>query len=732
MASLRLTRDANGVPRILCDDLEGCYRGLGQVHARLRPLQTLVLTAAARGELMASLWPTAPAERIDVTVARLRLRERAAAAVAQLAPRPRRLLWAYLRGVREGFVGRPPPAWLRFALRGLRPPEAEDVAAALLLTAYLSQGEGQARMERATVALVQHGAQAHAMRALLGPAADGLDADLLRRVPPLSLQLGGTPAAGGSNAWAVGAARSASGHALLAGDPHQPVGELPGMFLEVRARMASGDYLLGATVPGLPAFVVGRSRRLAWSGTFAFADNHDLTVEQREGDKIRRADGKWAPVRRRAATLGRRVGPSLQHHHDEVDDAVLLPEGRCAKVPPTSARRASPSSHVLAEHWAAHQGLGATLSAFLQLPLAYDVAEARTMLASTSTLNLQFVLADRKGYVCRQRAGATPRRRAGWSGLVPASGWEEDAWTGLETPEPAPVLGGPAPSERRRRKEQRGAGAQDAADAQAVVVAANDGALPWATLPQPDYRAQRIAHLLSARSQHDVRSFCAMQADIYSLQGMRLRPTLLAKLAPGPLHRALSAWDGRCDAASHGAHAFALARKAALEALAPTLGGDAWRTLLQHSELGTWWCKALDDALMAPSTWTGPAGSSLAVALANVAKQTPRPWGEVQRLTTRHQLFGRAGGAGTVPLVGSLATVCQGNILGGPDGVQAIAPAYRMVCDLGEDALHTCGFGGGDEKVHFSRQRTALRAWQEVAHHVLRPPTGEERPLEAT
>ena len=67
------------------------------------------------------------------------------------------------------------------------------------------------------------------------------------------------PRLAGSNAWAVAPSRSATGHALLASDPHLEVNRLPAIWYEAVLSW-DDDYVMGATLPGCPLFAVGAHR----------------------------------------------------------------------------------------------------------------------------------------------------------------------------------------------------------------------------------------------------------------------------------------------------------------------------------------------------------------------------------------------------------------------------------------------------------------------------------------
>ena len=130
----------------------------------------------------------------------------------------------------------------------------------------------------------------------------------------------------GSNNWAVSPRRSATGHALLAGDPHLEL-TLPSIWYEAHlvvhrppssslARPRAGGAeeagldAYGVTIPGVPGIVIGFNRHLAWSFTNTESDVLDMyleTVDNVQNPTAYLLDGTWRPVERRLERyLGRK------------------------------------------------------------------------------------------------------------------------------------------------------------------------------------------------------------------------------------------------------------------------------------------------------------------------------------------------------------------------------------------------------------------------------------------
>ena len=103
-----------------------------------------------------------------------------------------------------------------------------------------------------------------------------------------------------SNNWAVAPSRSASGLALLAGDPHLEL-TLPSIWYEVH--MVSGTRDVGGVAsPGLPGIAIGYTRALAWSFTNTGGDVMDFwreTVDNAALPRTYELDGKPEPLEMR-------------------------------------------------------------------------------------------------------------------------------------------------------------------------------------------------------------------------------------------------------------------------------------------------------------------------------------------------------------------------------------------------------------------------------------------------
>ena len=82
---------------------------------------------------------------------------------------------------------------------------------------------------------------------------------------------------GGSNSWVISGNLSDTGYPIVANDPHLE-NSMPSFWYLANLVMKD-NYIKGGSVPGLPLFLNGRSKKNSWSSTILYYDNLDLYEE---------------------------------------------------------------------------------------------------------------------------------------------------------------------------------------------------------------------------------------------------------------------------------------------------------------------------------------------------------------------------------------------------------------------------------------------------------------------
>lgn len=692
MKRASITRDESGVPCITASTHADLLWGLGYCHAQDRGMQMLLMRILGEGRASEHLDSSDATLQMDVFFRRMNWTAGNDADAAELPADTRTLMDAYVEGVNARFRERTP--W-EFKLLRYKPPpwRLEDCLLLAKMTGYLTLAQSQGEIERLFIELVQAGIPRAKLDELFPGILGGLDEELLRKVQldepvvPASVKWGCAAARMmASNNWAVSGAMTASGKPMLASDPHLEVNRLPNVWCE--AVLQSPDrFSMGATMPGLPLILVGRSADLAWGPTYACMDAIDSWIEHcRDFCYRREVDGadQWLPFRKRCETILRKKKPPYQIVFWENDRGVL------AGVP-------WKHEYCLVTRWSGSSSSAASFVHALKLWLAGTVEEGMECLGRVQSA-FNWVLADRHGSIGYQMSGLMPKRREGVSGFVPLPGWKpENDWQGFVDYHDLPRCLNPP---------------------EGFIVTANQdlnalGNAKPINVPMAGYRARRIRDWLAGCSEKlTVRDFAAMHYDVHSPQAERFMPILRPLLPDTNAGRILAAWNCGYEPESEGAYLFERVYHALLkEVFAPGGLGPAFDFLA--AETGTFiaFHRCFDRVIMAEdSAWFDgrPREEILRAAIAAGLSGPVRRWGDVQKLTMANILLGgklpRFFGfdRGPVTIRGGRATVHQGQIYRSAGRTTSFIPSFRIIADMAELCAHT-NMPGGPSDRRFSK-----------------------------
>ena len=698
----RVSVDLNGTPGVLTETVAGAYWGLGWIHGFYRPMQTLLIATAGRGEMSQRLVSNDELVQMDALIHRHGIVEAGRRGVDQIPEPASAWLDAYLTGVSAGLRKAKLPWEYRLLATKIPPPDRASVVSSILISGFLGLAQSQERMERALVESVREGADPRLLETMFDPFLEGWQPSRFQELQ-LPSSLGSASnllfPVGGSNAWALDGRWTNSGKPMLAGDPHLQISQTPGLFLETRAQVGT-DYWLGATIPGLPGFAVGRNKHLAWAGTFGVADNVDFFIEEVANQQIRTSASSFEEPARRRVKLKRRFKRDLDIEF--IDTPMGTLEGDLEI-----------EGYRLSSKWSSSLRPWEAITSFLTLPTCQSSKEAERCLEKAHSLSLHFVTADTGNDVRLFHLGMLPERDH--SGLYPVEAWRDPhPWTGrrhgLELPRERPEDGLVASANEARQF----------ADGRVL-----------STLPQASYRLDRIESLLRERQDHGFDSMRAIQLDLYSLQAERLKDRFLKWLPNGPLRSALETWDHRYDAESHGAHGFELVYQAARHGLGKALGGEWFDEMIRTTELGSWWLRPIDRILSAPDFEKTPWAEAVMRAVSETHSERPEPWGQIQELYLPNPILDFLPGwtgfkRGPFPFEGGRATPCQAQLLPTGRGHSALGPAYRMVTDLAEHCIWTALPGGVSGNPLEDSSSKWLQEWLDGSYHRLAPPALDE------
>ncbi len=558
-AEARVIRDANAIPHIRAESPGDAWFALGLVHAQDRLWQMEVNRRAVQGRLSAIFGARTVA--LDRLVKTLDLYGHSRRAVAHQSPEAQAALRAYAAGVNAWIrhvdarsLGRGAPEFFLFADGGFAPWTPADSIGILKMMAFrLSNGarnevrrallQLELAPERVADILPDYPGDAESTvprppeetprpnRAALPPPGD-----------PLALALGlpGAPEmAGASNAWAVDASRAAARAPLLANDPHLWLSAPSVWYL---ASLRGGDLAgIGATLPGVPAIVIGHNGRLGWGLTTAHVDDQDLFIE-----RVNPADpGEYLTPTGWARFETRRLRIEVAGEADIVETARRTRHGPVLGPDMFGAGAVTPEGHVAALAWTALEDEDRTLSALGRLLAAERVAEALEAIPLV-TAPAQVVTMAHGREIAMALAGEVPLRHADnrTQGRLPVPGWRaEHDWQGRL----------PLSEMPRERMPEEGALATANNKITDRVYPAHLS-FDWA----PPYRIRRIKKELSGRRFHSRDSFVALQADSVSEMARSVLPLVANDLwwrdriseqagLKGEAIQLLREWNGEMD-----------------------------------------------------------------------------------------------------------------------------------------------------------------------------------------
>jgi penicillin amidase len=695
-------RDAAGVPHVEAPSrLEAVY-GLGYLHALDRPTQMLFSRTIAAGTASARISTSPDLCDTDRFFRRIGLYRNIERELDGMDDAVFDQLTAYCEGVNDGMKqsGRSLPMWAS----GFRP-QPWNQQASMLIGNLLSFGGlaiGQQQNERLLVEFIQMGLNEEQMGDLFGPIIAEADFDLLRDVHiPHHLSdealelIADLPRVAGSNAWVVSPERSASGHAMLASDPHLEINRLPAIWYEACLRWGD-DYVMGATLPGTPIFAVARNNRLAWGVTYMKGDTSDYFVEDcRRGGETGwqyRRGGEWRDFDLREEVIEHKGG------EPEVLRVYENAQGILDGDPDADGE----GKYLLMSWVGSLDNRGRSMAAWLDVAASENARQAMDAVRDCPHPTLVWVFADREGHIGMQASGKFPLRPKGQSGLVPVPAWDEsNHWQGFLHDDQLPRAYDPP---------------------EGYIASANENLNPpggpqFITLNVPEYRKRRLVELLDELPAATLEDMQRLQYDVVSLQARDLLQVFLPHMQ-GPLRDQLAAWDCSYSPDSVEPSLFQqLYRNVLLEVFGHAKG-IGWRRMMYFSTrfgYATAVLTGIDRLLGRDESvwWRGrDKGALIHAAADRLLLEQPEPWGVRNSFHFVNRYFeGRLGGrflgfhTKAVPMPGCHASPFQGHLLRTATRETTFAPSYHFVADLETDQAWT-NLPGGPSESRFSKWYT--------------------------
>ena len=442
---IEIIRDTYNVPHIVAARDEDVFFGLGYAHAQDRLWQIMLMRRTAQGRLSELFGPETL--QTDKLLRRLDLYSLAQSSVAAQSPDARRALKAYAEGINARIyeinrdaLGRGAPEMFIFPT-DVSPWRPADSLAILKLMSVQLSGHLAKEVLRAKTSLQLN--DADRLSDIMPDAPGQVIADLeqysavmpaLGSLPQTAQSQTGSDLspfpsaqmAGASNVFAAAPFRAAAGGTLLANDPHLAL-TAPSIWYLAHLELTSGG-VIGATIPGIPAVLSGRSAKLGWGLTSSYLDDQDLLMEELDPERPEyyRAPEGYKKFRSRETIINIKDHAPVTITLRWSDNGPILPGTHYG------ISEITPRGHVAALSWTALGAADTSYTAGFNLMGAQTASQAVALLEDFHSPSQNVILADTE-QIAMKTIGVMPLRAASHQtqGRMPSLGWRtENRWKG--------------------------------------------------------------------------------------------------------------------------------------------------------------------------------------------------------------------------------------------------------------------------------------------------------------
>jgi len=416
---LEIVRDNKGVPHVFANTDADAYFGLGFAHAQDRLWQMTLMRRSAQGRLSEIFG--ADTVEADEFIRRMDIYRLAQKSVSAQSPEALQALQSYSAGVNAWLktiqtdaLGRGSPEFFLFKPE-IAPWVPADSLAILKLMALRSSKSLELDILRARTSL---SVGSDLMKDILpdDPSAGRISMPEYATIVPKPVEpldyvarrnpLGATTPLGfqpASNVWAAQSKRTAAKASLLAADPHNAL-SAPGYWMLARLELSDGG-VIGATIPGLPVIMSGRSQKLAWGFAASHADDLDVYIEQLNPDDETQymTPNGFKPIQSQKVILQIQDAPSKTITLRWTENGPILPKSSFG------LNQVTPRGHVTSVRSTALLPNDKSFSALFQLMRQNTVIRAQNQFKDYVAPSMNMVVAD-ADTIALQVVGKLPKR----------------------------------------------------------------------------------------------------------------------------------------------------------------------------------------------------------------------------------------------------------------------------------------------------------------------------------
>ena len=533
---LTIVRDSYAIPYIKAQNDQDSFFALGYAHAQDRLWQMILLRRIAQGRLSEILGPKAL--KGDILMKTLSIYENAQRSEKHQTKNIMTLLNSYssgintyIRQISEMGLGRGGPEFFIFSSK-ISPWQPADSIAVLKLIAYLSTNKASLEVLRTQLMLTK--ISSDRMNDLFGepPFINNQTSQTisyLRKNNYLNNNLKKTAdkkasrgnfsktwnpqpiesSLAASNIFAVMPFRSATGATLAASDPHSAL-SAPSNFMLVSLNLPSGN-VIGGTIPGIPAILIGRGENIGWGISSAEIDDQDLFIEKINPEN----QLEYFTEKGLEKFFSKSEIIKIKGEQSITVDIKHTKNGPILPLNSLGVQAIRPKGHEISINWTGLSTKDRSIEALISIMMSQSIADVQQKLPLLTAPGQNILLVN-KETISIVTAGAIPERNKNHTtrGKIPSLGWKDsNAWIGTLPFEKNPKVKNP----------------------ESGIVVNTNNKTTNADFPNhvsydwgDSQRIIRATNLLLKRQFHTVSSFKEIQTDTVSVSAKILLP-LLAK-----------------------------------------------------------------------------------------------------------------------------------------------------------------------------------------------------------
>ena len=442
---VEITRDRSSIPHIIGSNDNDIFFGLGFVHAQDRLWQMMLMRRTSQGKLSEIFGQKTV--KTDILMRELGIYQSAKKSLQIQDSDTLSALVAYSNGINRWIetvnkkaLGRGAPEFFLFKKK-ISPWVPEDSIAVLNLLSFQLSTNIQEEIIRALASerltikeytllfgdsppkelklSMDHSRIKKEVKTTLNPLKNALQTNK-------DFQLYNKAMGGASNVFAIGPTRSVSKSTLLANDPHLSL-TAPSIWYLARLGLKSGDAI-GATIPGIPSILSGRTDKTAWGITSAYVDDQDIFLEKLNPLNNNQYETEFG-------SLDFELNETIIKVKDSPDVAVTIKKTRNGPIlsgNQFNIRSVIPEGYLASLSWTALSTKNTSLQAVIRIMKAQDVKGILNA-GSEFYAPAQNLVAIDKTTIAIKTIGKIPKRTAGHTtnAKTPSEGWiSQNRWNG--------------------------------------------------------------------------------------------------------------------------------------------------------------------------------------------------------------------------------------------------------------------------------------------------------------